>query len=148
MKVILLENVKSLGKKGEVVNASDGYARNMLFPKKLAVEATPANMKSLAAKKKSEEKIAAQNLQAAKEMAADLAKKEITVAIKVGAGGKAFGSVSTKEIADAAKQLLGLELDKKKMLLENPIRELGTHTVQIRLHPEVVGDLKVNVKEA
>ena len=135
MKVILLENVKSLGKKGEVVNASDGYARNMLFPKKLAVEATPANMKSLAAKKKSEEKIAAQNLQAAKEMAADLAKKEITV-------------VSTKEIADAAKQQLGLELDKKKMLLENPIRELGTHTVQIRLHPEVVGDLKVNVKEA
>ena len=78
----------------------------------------------------------------------EVPKKEITVAIKVGAGGKAFGSVSTKEIADAAKQQLGLELDKKKMLLENPIRELGTHTVQIRLHPEVVGDLKVNVKEA
>ncbi|MDO4615569.1 MAG: 50S ribosomal protein L9 [Lachnospiraceae bacterium] len=148
MKVILLENVKAQGKKGDVVNVSDGYARNMLFPKKLAVEATPANMKDLAAKKRSEEKLAAQVLKEAQDLKADLESKEVTVSIKIGEGGRAFGSVSSKEIADAAKSQLGMELDKKKMILPNPIKELGTSTVQVRLHPEVIADLKVVVKEA
>ncbi len=148
MKVILLENVKAQGKKGDVVNVSDGYARNMLFPKKLAVEATPANMKDLAAKKRSEEKLAAQVLKEAQDLKADLESKEVTVSIKIGEGGRAFGSVSSKEIADAAKSQLGMELDKKKMILPNPIKELGTSIVQIRLHPEVIADLKVVVKEA
>ncbi|MDO4620276.1 MAG: 50S ribosomal protein L9 [Lachnospiraceae bacterium] len=148
MKVILLEDVKALGKKGDIVNASDGYARNMLFPKKLAVAATDGAMKDLAAKKRSEAKAAAELLQAAQELKAEIEKKAVEVSIKIGNGGRAFGSVSTKDIADAAKKQLGLEIDKKKMLLENPIRELGTTTVDVRIHPQVTAQLKVNVKEA
>ena len=146
MKVILLENVKAHGKKGEIVNVSDGYARNMLFPKKLAVEATPANLKTLDAKKRAEAKLAAENLEAAKALAASMEGKNVELAIKVGEGGRAFGSVSSKEIAEAAKDQLGLELDKKKIILPNPIKEVGTHKVQIRLHPEVLAELAVEVK--
>jgi len=148
MKVILLEDVKSLGKKGDIVNASDGYARNLLLPRNLAVEATPGNMKDLEAKKRGEARIAAENLKAAEELKAKIEASEVQVAIKVGSGGKTFGSVSAKEIAEAAKSQIGLEIDKKKMVLPNPIRELGTSTVEIRVHPKVTASLKVNVKEA
>ncbi|MCQ2500666.1 MAG: 50S ribosomal protein L9 [Lachnospiraceae bacterium] len=148
MKVILLEDVKSLGKKGTIVNVSDGYARNMLLPKKLGVEATPKNLNDLKLQKKHEEKVAQENLDAAKALAAKVEQGEVVVSIKTGEGGKVFGSVSAKEIADAAKKQLNLELDKKKIQLEGPIRELGTREVSVKLHPQVVAKLKVKVKEA
>ena len=148
MKVILLEDVKALGKKGQIVNVSDGYARNMLLPKKLGVEATSKNLNDLKLQKAHEDKVAQENLEAAKAFAQELADKEVTVSIKVGKEGRTFGSVSTKEIAEAARAQLGSEIDKKKMQLENPIRELGTTMVGIKLHPKVVGQLKVKVVEA
>lgn len=148
MKVILLEDVKSLGKKGQIVNVSDGYARNMLLPKKLGLEATPKNLNDLKLQKAHEDKVAQENLEAAQAFAKELEDKEVTVSIKVGKEGRTFGSVSTKEIAEAAKVQLGYEIDKKKMLLENPIRELGTTMVGIKLHPKVMAQLKVKVVEA
>ena len=147
MKVILLEDVKSLGKKGEVVKVSDGYARNMLFPKKLGIEATAGNMKNLEQKRKIDEKNAAEELKKAQEFAKDLESKSVTVGIKVGSGGKTFGSVSTKEIADAAKKQLGIDIDKKKMVLASPLRELGETQVPVKVHPKVTANLKVIVKE-
>ena len=147
MKVILLEDVKSLGKKGDVVKVSDGYARNMLFPKKLGIEATAGNMKNLEQKRKIDEKNAAEELKKAQEFAKDLESKSVTVGIKVGSGGKTFGSVSTKEIADAAKKQLGIEIDKKKMVLASPLRELGETQVPVKVHPKVTANLKVIVKE-
>ena len=148
MKVILLEDVKSLGKKGETVNVSDGYARNMLFPKKLGVEATPKNLNDLKLQKANQAKIAQEQLDAAKAFAEVLAAKEIILAIKVGEGGKTFGSVSSKEIAEAAKAQIDLELDKKKIQLSSPIRTLGVTMVPVKLHPKVTAELKVHVKEA
>ena len=147
MKVILLEDVKALGKKGDVVKVSDGYARNMLFPKKLGIEATAGNMKNLEQKRKIDEKNAAEELKRAQEFAKDLETKSVTVGIKVGTGGKTFGSVSTKEIADAAKKQLGIEIDKKKMVLASPLRELGETQVPVKVHPRVTANLKVIVKE-
>ena len=147
MKVILLEDVKSLGKKGDVVKVSDGYARNMLFPKKLGIEATAGNMKNLEQKRKIDEKNAAEELKRAQEFAQNLETKSVTVGIKVGTGGKTFGSVSTKEIADAAKKQLGIDIDKKKMVLASPLRELGETQVPVKVHPKVTANLKVIVKE-
>ena len=148
MKVILLEDVKALGKKGQVVNVSDGYARNLLLPKKLGVEATGKNMNDLKLQKAHEDKVAQENLDAAKAFAEELKDKQVTVGIKVGEGGRTFGSISAKEIAEAAKAQLGFELDKKKLQLSAPIKELGTTMVPIKLHPKVTGELKVVVKEA
>ena len=148
MKVILMEDVKSLGKKGEIVNVSDGYARNMLFPKKLGVEATPKNINDLKLRKAHEEKVAKENLEAAKAFKAELETKQVTVSIKVGENGKTFGSVSSKEISEAAKAQLGYDIDKKKMVLPSPVRELGTTLVPVKLHPQVTAELKVIVKEA
>ena len=147
MKVILLEDVKALGKKGDVVKVSDGYARNMLFPKKLGIEATAGNMKNLEQKRKIDEKNAAEELKRAQEFAKNLETKSVTVGIKVGTGGKTFGSVSTKEIADAAKKQLGIDIDKKKMVLASPLRELGETQVPVKVHPKVTANLKVIVKE-
>ena len=148
MKVILLEDVKALGKKGQVVNVSDGYARNLLLPKKLGVEATGKNMNDLKLQKAHEDKVAQENLDAAKAFAEELKDKQVTVGIKVGEGGRTFGSISAKEIAEAAKAQLGYELDKKKLQLSAPIKELGTTMVPIKLHPKVTVELKVVVKEA
>ena len=148
MKVILLEDVKALGKKGQVVNVSDGYARNLLLPKKLGVEATGKNMNDLKLQKAHEDKVAQENLDAAKAFAEELKDKQVTVGIKVGEGGRTFGSISAKEIAEAAKAQLGYELDKKKLQHSAPIKELGTTMVPIKLHPKVTGELKVVVKEA
>ena len=143
MKVILLEDVKSLGKKGQIVNVSDGYARNLL-----GVEATGKNMNDLKLQKAHEDKVAQENLDAAKAFAEELKDKQVDVGIKVGEGGRTFGSISAKEIAEAAKAQLGYELDKKKLQLSAPIKELGTTMVPIKLHPKVTGELKVVVKEA
>ena len=143
MKVILLEDVKSLGKKGEIVNVSDGYARNMILPKKLGVEATSKNLNDLKLQKANAEKVAQENLEAK-----DLETKEIILTLKVGEGGRTFGSVSAKEISEAAKEQLGLDIDKKKLQLPSPIRNLGVTQVPVKLHPKVTGSLKVWVKEA
>ena len=148
MKVILLEDVKSLGKKGQIVNVSDGYASNMILPKKLGVEATSKNLNDLKLRKANEEKVAQENLDAAKAFAEELSTKEIILTLKVGEGGRTFGSVSSKEISEAAKKQLNLDIDKKKLQLENPIRNLGVTNVPVRLHPKVTGSLKVWVKEA
>ena len=148
MKVILLEDVKSLGKKGEIVDVSDGYARNFILAKKLGLEATSKNLNDLKLKKAHEDKLAAQRLQEAKDFAAKLEGLQVTLKIKAGEGGKLFGSISSKEIAEAAKEQLGLEIDKKKLVLPNPIKAIGTTDVPVKLHPQVTGELKVIVQEA
>lgn len=148
MKVILLQDVKALGKKGDTVNVSDGYARNMLFPKKLGVEATAKNMNDLKLQKANQAKVAQEQLDAAKAFAEVIAKKEVVVAIKVGEGGRTFGSVSSKEIAEAAKAQHDLDIDKKKIQLASPIKAIGTTSVPVKLHPQVTAELKVTVKEA
>ncbi|MBR2188116.1 MAG: 50S ribosomal protein L9 [Eubacterium sp.] len=148
MKVILLEDVKSLGKKGDIVKVSDGYARNMLLPKKLGVEATPKNLNDLKLRNAHEEKLAQEALAEAERFAAEIAEKRLAMKIKIGEGGRAFGSISAKEIADEAKKQFGFELDKKKIQLDGPIKELGTTEVPIRLHQKVTAKLKVDVTEA
>ena len=148
MKVILLEDVKALGKKGEIVNVSDGYARNMILPKKLGVEATPKNMNDLKLKKANEDRIALENLEAARTFAKGLEGKEVVLTLKVGEGGKTFGSISSKEISEGAKEQLDLDIDKKKLQMDGPIKALGTTMVPVRLHPKVTGELKVTVREA
>ena len=148
MKVILLEDVKSLGKKGQMVDVSDGYARNFIISKKKGVEATAKNMNDLKLQKAHEDKMAAQRLEEAKLFAAEIAKAEVVLELKVGEGGKLFGAVSSKEIAQAAKEQLNMDLDKKKLVLPNPIKTDGTTSVAVKLHPQVTAELKVIVKEA
>ena len=148
MKVILTADVKSLGKKGEIVDVSDGYARNMLLPKKLGVEANSKNINDLKLQKANEDKVAKEILEQAKALAAEIAEKSVTLSIKVGEGGKTFGSVSSKEIAEAAKAQIDLDIDKKKIQLSSPIRTLGVTMVPVKLHPKVTAELKVHVKEA
>lgn len=147
MKVILLQDVKSLGKKGEIVSVSDGYARNMILPKKLGVEATGKNLNDLKLQNQHAEKVAQENYEAAVKLAGEIKDKQVTVKIKAGEGGRIFGSVSTKEIAAAAREQLDLELDKKKMQLTEGLKSLGVHEVPIKLHPKVTTTLKVHVVE-
>ena len=147
MKVILLQDVKSLGKKGDIVNVSDGYARNMLLPQKLGVLATPKNLNDLKLQKANEEKVAKEALEAARELAKELESKQVVVTLKTGEGGRIFGSITTKEISEAAKSQLGMEIDKKKIVLSNSIKTLGVTDVPVRIHPKVTGNLKVWVKE-
>lgn len=146
MKVILLQDVKSVGKKGDLVEVSDGYARNFIFKKKLGVEATSKNLNDLKLQRQNDEKVAAETLAKAEAFAKELQTKTIEVAIKTGQDGRVFGSVSTKEIAAAAKEQLSYDLDKKKMQLREPIKNIGTYMVPIRLHPKVTTELKVIVK--
>ena len=148
MKVILLEDVKSLGKKGEIVNVNDGYARNFILPKKLGVEANTKNLNDLKLQKANEAKVAAEQLAEAKALAAKIDELSVTVSIKAGEGGRTFGSVSTKEIVKAAADQLHLDIDKKKMVLTDPIRSLGTFEVPIKLHKDVTAKLRVKVTEA
>lgn len=148
MKVILLEDVKSLGKKGDLVNVNDGHARNYIIPKKLGMEATPKNLNDYKLKKAHEAKVAAQELADAKKLADELDKASVTVAIKVGEGGRAFGSVSSKEIAEAIKSQLDYDIDKKKIVLKDSIKALGEFSVKIKLHPQVQAELKVKVEGA
>lgn len=147
MKVILLEDVKSLGKKGEVVNVNDGYARNLLFKKNLGIEATKQNLNDLKLQKQNNDKLEAERLEEAKKLAKELEQKEVVLAIKTGSDGRAFGSVSTKEIAEAVKEQLGYDLDKKKMHMKDAIKSIGTFHVPVKLHPKVTVELKVVVKE-
>lgn len=147
MKIILLQDVKSLGKKGEIVEASDGYARNYLIPKKLGCEANPKNMNTLREEKAAQEKRAKEELAKAKELAKVYATKTVKLSIKVGKEGRTFGSISGKEIATEAKKQCGLDIDKKKMDLPEPIRTPGIFTIPVRLHPEVMAGIKVEITE-
>ena len=148
MKVILLEDVKALGKKGQIVNVSDGYARNMILPKKLGLEATPKNLNDLKLQKANEEKVAKEVYEAAQAFAKDLETKEVILTLKTGEGGRTFGSVSTKEISDAIKSQLGKDIDKKKIVMKDSIKALGSFSVKVKLHPEVQAELAVKVEEA
>lgn len=148
MKIILLQDEKKLGKKGDIINASDGYARNYILPQKIGVEATPKNMNDLKLQKANEDKIAKEQLEAAKALAAELESKSVTLKIKAGEGGKAFGSVSSKEIVAAYKEQHGIELDKKKIQLSESLKNFGTYEVSVKLHPQVSGKLTVKVAES
>lgn len=147
MEVILLEDVKALGKKGEIVKVNDSYARNCLIPKKLGVEANSKNLNDLKLQNANKAKIEKEKLEEARALAEKLGELSVTLNIKSGEGGKTFGSVSTKEIAHAVKEQLGLELDKKKMVLDEPIRTLGNHIILVKLHKEVTANLTVKVRE-
>ena len=148
MDIVLLEDVKALGKKGQIVKINDGYARNFVLPKKLGLEATPKNLNDLKLKKANEDKIAKEKLEAAKEFAKVLEESTVVVKIKSGEGGRTFGSVSSKEIAQEAKKQLYFDIDKKKIVLDEPIRTLGTHVIQIKLHKDVTAKMNVKVQEA
>ena len=147
MKIILTQDVKALGKKGEIVNVNDGYARNFILPKKLGLEATGKNLNDLKLQKANEEKVAQQIWDDAKELGKKLEAGKVELAIKIGEGGRAFGSVSSKEIAVAVKEQMGYDVDKKKIQLKDAIKALGTHMVPVKLHPKVTAELKVIVTE-
>ena len=148
MEIVLLEDVKALGKKGQIVTVNDGYARNFILPKKLGVEATSKNLNDLKLKKANDAKLEAEILAAAKELAAKLDESKVTLSIKAGEGGRAFGSVSNKEISKAITDQLGLEIDKKKIVLNDPIKSIGSFEVPIKLHKDVTARLAVKVVEA
>ena len=143
MKVVLLEDVKSLGKKGDIVEVSEGYARNFIIPKKKGVEANQENLNTLKLQKANEEKIAKEKLEAAKELAAKLNEASVSLTIKGGKDGRTFGSVSS----EAIKSQLGLEIDKKKLVIAEPIKTFGNHEVKVKLHKDVTAALKVKVGE-
>ena len=147
MKVVLLQDVKDLGKKGELVNASDGYARNYLFPRKLAVEATAGKLKELEDKKSSEKNRKEKELSAAKELADKISKAEIIFKTKAGENGKLFGSITGKDVADALKSQHKIEVDKKKVVLHDAIKALGTYQVEIKVYPEVSAKINIKVVE-
>ena len=148
MKVILLADVKTLGKKGDIVEVSDGYAKNFLFTKKLGIEANSKNLNDLKLKKANDDKVAAKNLADAKEFAEKLEKTTVIIKLKSGEGGKTFGSVSNKEIAEEAKKQFGYDIDKKKIVINDPIKNLGNYEVSVKLHPQVTAKLSVKVEEA
>lgn len=147
MKVILLEDVKALGKKGQIVEVSDGYARNAILPKKLGVEATPKNLNDLKLQNKHADKVAQENLENAQALAKQVETVKVVLKLKAGKDGKTFGSVSSKEISIAAKEQTGLDLDKKKMQLNEAIKNFGTYEVPVKLHPKVTAKLSVHVVE-
>lgn len=147
MKIILLQDDKNLGKKGDIIEANDGYARNYILPKKIGIEATNKNLNDLKLQKANEAKIAKELLDKSKELAALLETKEVIVKIKAGEGGRTFGSVSSKEIAEELKKQTGIEIDKKKIQLKESLKSFGVYQVSIKLHPKVTGTLKVKVEE-
>ena len=147
MKVILMSDVKSLGKKGDVVDINDGYARNYILPKKLGVEANNKNMNDLKIQKAREAKIAKEQLEEAQAFAAEMEKDEVVLSIRAGEGGRTFGAVSSREIAQGSKEQCHKEIEKKKIVLPEPLRGFGVFEVNIKLHPKVTGKLKVKVIE-
>ena len=147
MKIVLLEDVKALGKKGEVVEVSDGYARNFIIPKKKGVEANQESLNTLKLQKANEEKIAKQRLEDAKELAKKLNNASVSLTIKGGKDGRTFGSVSSKEIGEAIMTQLQLDIDKKKLVITEPIKTFGVHEVKVKLHKDVTATLRVKVGE-
>ena len=145
MKIILLEDVKGVGKKGDVVNKNDGYALNFLIPKKLAVEATKSNINDLELKKKADERRKKEEYEEAKELGEKLKDKIVKVSVKAGENGKVFGSVTNKEISAALLQQTGIDIDKKKITFNDPIKMVGRRTVKVKLHPKVTVELTVEI---
>lgn len=145
MKVILLQDVKPHGKKGDLVEINDGYARNFILPKKLGVEANSANMNDLKLQKANQEKVAAEQLAEAKELAEKIEKIKVKMTIKTGEGGRTFGSITAKEIAEALKAQHGIDIDKKKISMRDAIKNIGEFSVVIKLHTKVSATLSVNV---
>lgn len=148
MKVILLDDVKTLGKKGDIVEVNEGYARNFILKKKLGIQASGKNMNDLKLQKANEERIAQEILEEARAFGKEIEAKEIVLGLKVGEGGKIFGSISSKEISEEAKKQLNMVIEKKKLQISEPIKTLGTHMITVKLHPKVTAQLKVVVKEA
>ena len=147
MKIVLLENVKKLGKKDEIIEVSDGYARNVLIPKKLGLPATAENLNNVKLKNKNEEK-KEENLRGIAEKNKEVIEKEkFEVSIKAGANGKTFGSITNKEIADVIKEKTGIEVDKKDILLEESIKNVGSYDLKVKLHKDIQANLKIEVKE-
>ena len=148
MKLILLEDVKSVGKKGDLINASEGYAKNFLLPKKLAVEATKSNLNDYELKQKADAKRRQEELEKAQETAAALKDKVVTIKVKTGGNGKLFGSVTNKEGADAIVEQTKLEIDKKKVSIGDPIKMVGERTAVVKLHPKVSAEVTIKIEEA
>jgi large subunit ribosomal protein L9 len=148
MKVIFLKDVKGKGKKGEVKNVADGYAHNFLLKQGLAVEANPSNVSSLNAQKKKEEKLAAEELAEAKQLKAKINEITVELTAKSGEGGRLFGSITSKQIAEELQKKHSIKVDKRKMELEDAIRSLGVTKVPVKLYPDVTATLNVHVKEA
>lgn len=146
MDIILIQDVKSLGKKGEIVKVSDGYARNFILPKKLGLEANAKNLNDLKLQKAAQAKLEKEQLEAAQELGKKIDGSSVTIRIKTGENGRVFGSVSVKEIAEAMQEQLGLTIDKKKISLANPIRNEGTFSASVKLHPQVTSELTVKVE--
>ncbi len=147
MKVILTQDVKKIGKKGEVIEVKVGYARNFLFKQNLAVEATNQNLKELDNKLAASKKQSEEELKLAQDFKKQIEAIQVEVKLKAGEGGKTFGSISTKEISEVLKATFNIDVDRKKLQLEEPIKSLGTHVVNAKLHPEVNAQLKVKVSE-
>ena len=147
MEVILLQDVKSLGKKGDLVKINEGYARNYVLPKKLGIEANAKNLNDLKLTKAKEDKLAKEELEAAKALALKIEEEPVNVTIKVGEGGRTFGAVSSKEVAAALKEQRAIDIDKKKMHMEDVIKSLGTYEVAVKLHKDVTAKLRVVVSE-
>ena len=147
MKVILLEDIKGVGKKDQIINASDGYARNFLFAKNKALEATPNNLKQLENKKKAEEARKAEEYAKAKELGEKINEISVTVAVKTGNNGKLFGAVTNKEISTALKEQHNLDIDKKKIIVNDSIKAIGEKTVDVKLHTKVTAKLTVKIVE-
>ena len=146
MKVILLQDVKSVGKKGEVVNISDGYARNFLFPKKLAQEANDVNMHILNKKNEADRKKKTAEIEAAQKLANELKDKEVVIHTKAGEGGKLFGAITSKDISQEMDKQLNVSVDKKKIVI-NTIKNIGIYTAEVKLYPEISTKIKVVIKE-
>ena len=147
MLVLLKQDVKGTGKAGDIVKVSDGYARNMLLPRGFAVEATEGNIRAAEKQKERQIQKAAEDKAAAEELAESLKEKSVTIKAKAGEGGRLFGAITSKDIADAASEQLGLEIDKKKIDLDSPIKNVGTYTAVLKLYSEIKGELKVSVVE-
>lgn len=146
MDIILLQDVKTLGKKGEIVKVSDGYARNFILPKKLGLEANAKNLNDLKLQKAAQAKLEKEQLEAAQALGKKIEGSSVTLRIKTGENGRVFGSISVKEIAEAMKEQLNLDVDKKKISIANPIRNEGTFSATIKLHPQVSSELTVKVE--
>ncbi len=146
MKVILLEDVKNVGKKGQVINASDGYAKNHLFPRKLAIEANKGNMTALDRKNKAAEAKLEAEYEEAKALGEKIEKTTVSITVKSGVSGRIFGAVTGKEIAQALKEQTGIEIDKRKIVIPEPIKTIGENSVTIKLHTKVSAALKLDIK--
>ncbi|MEW5866603.1 MAG: 50S ribosomal protein L9 [Bacillota bacterium] len=146
MRVILKKSVKDLGHEGDTIKVADGYARNYLIPKGLAVEASDSNLKALKAAKQAIERKADRELVQARRIAQELASSGITIRRRSGEGGRLFGSVTSKDVADAIKEVLGVEVDRKKIDLPDPIKAIGSYTVPIKLHPEITARIMLEVQ--